>query len=996
MTEDLSKELSLLQECNTRLAEELSAVRSAFIQLKEGLAAAGTPDGNYQPIFFNLPVPSYSFNISPLKEYLLGLKSQYGLKLREYIENHADNAQEYISRTILTDVNRAALSLFKAKDRETLFSSFNRLLLPETWPLLVDLLIAITEGDNYFLGETNTINLEGKKFPIIIQAFLHSGDFDYTAALLCVVDISKQKDVEDEVKRSEERLRMILQAIPDLIFLFDREGFYLDFYASDQSKLAIAPDSIVGRHIRDIFPPQMVEVILASFQLALSTYEMRNLEYELDLPSGHSFFEARIVPAGPDQVIALCTDITERKLAALAVQKSEQHYRFLIESANDAIMIIDPQSEKILTANSKASEIYGFSLNELLAMSLKDLTKDVAKGNQQIINALTNKSFKNFETIHINKKGEEINMLSNGSVIDFDGQPAILLINHDITDLKRAEMVKNATYRISELALTTQSLDELYKSIHAIISELLPAKNIYIALYDQDINMLSFPYFVDEHDTQPATRKLKKGLTEYVLRTGKPVLTNPSLMSHLVAKGEIEIIGTLTYDWLGVPLKTRDIIIGVLVVQSYKKSVSYTEGDKEILIFVSEQIAMAIDRKIKEEELLKAKETAEESSKLKSTLLANLSHEFRTPMNGILNYAKLLKDNLGNDPKAEMAETIFVSGNRLLSTLDSIMYLAQIEASNIKLDIKKNDIGNEIESVVQHFETEATEKGLSFEYKLEPGFFSYCDITLINQITRYLLDNAIKFTPKGKITVSLHTTMLGGKNWVELEVKDTGIGISKQDLEVIFHEFRQLSSGYGRTHEGSGLGLTLCKKMAELMNGRILVDSVAGKGSSFYLRLPLAKDEVADRPQITKDLAGKSKKEPGKPVSIPVDKELLPDVLVVEDNQVNMELTVMFLRDVCKTDKARDGLTAIKMASSKHYSAILMDINLGPGMNGLEAAAEIRKIPGYEGIPIVAVTGYTMSGDREKMLQGGCTHYLPKPFDKKGIVRMVEEVLVKA
>ncbi|MHC1707739.1 MAG: ATP-binding protein [Bacteroidales bacterium] len=862
-------ELTCLRNENTRLQNEvkstLQQINDLQLELKQ-MAIAGQP---YKSIIQELAISIWEVDLSKTLEVLLKFQAD-NLSLRAYLETDKNALSEVLATISFIDVNDYTLKHYKAHSQQQLYSCFNDLLTPEAMSLMIDLAIALVEGDKTFTGETVILDLEGKRYPSIVNVCFHSGDFDYSHVIWGVVDISVQKESEEEVRKSEERLRTILKAIPDLIYLFDRDGYYLDYYTSDPSKLKAIPLGLLGHHIRDIFPAEVVERILEAFRQSLETKEIQLLEYELTTAGVKAYYEFRIVPAGPDEIIALTTDITERK---------------------------------------------------------------------------------------------------------------------------KAEKVRNATYRISELAITTNSLDELYSAIHRIIGELMPANNIYFALYDPDINGLNFPYFVDEHDHTPAPRRLKKGLTEYILRTGRPMLTNPAIINQLVSKGEIEIMGTLTYDWLGVPLKTKDRIIGVLVVQSYKEDIRYTESDKDMLIFVSEQVAMAIDRRIREEELKKAKVTAEESSKLKSTLLANLSHEFRTPMNGILNYARLLKETLAGDPKAEMAETIYSSGDRLLSTLDSIMNLAQIEASNIKMEISKVDIGHSIHNTVLHFETEAQEKGLNFEYKFDDEVLAYCDVTLINQITKYLLDNAIKFTQKGKIGVYVRSVLLGGKHWAELEVKDTGIGISKQDLEVIFHEFRQVSSGYGRSHEGSGLGLTLCKKMAELMNGRIIVDSSAGQGSSFYLRLPQAMEPLLSKKQTAKssEILVASTQQKTK-LAVP-PKIGLSDVLIVEDNQVNMELTVMFLNGVCNTDRAKDGITAIKMSAIKKYDAILMDINLGPGMNGLEASMEIRKIPGYENTPIVAVTGYTLSGDREKMLQGGCTHYLPKPFDKKGIINIVKEIL---
>jgi signal transduction histidine kinase/PAS domain-containing protein len=674
-------------------------------------------------------------------------------------------------------------------------------------------------------------------------------------------------NTEELLRRNEERLQTILKAIPDRMYLIDKEGFFLDQYHGETNFSNFPNGPVLGLNISDVLPTQLAFNYISEINKCLSTQQVRKVEYSLFLDGQKRCFESRIVPATAYEVLTLEIEVTSRK---------------------------------------------------------------------------------------------------------------------------NAERIKEATYRISQLALESYSLDRLNESIHVIIATLMDAENLQIALYDPETDILNYPYFKDVRESIPEPAKPGKGLTEYVLRTGRPLLVNMQNIEEMVEQGEVIITNNFSCSaWIGVPLKTKTRIIGVLTVSHYNDAVSFTEADKDILTFVSEQVAMAIESIQKEEELRKAKNTAEASSRIKSALLTNMSHEFRTPMNGILNYAGLLKDKLNDIGLNSMANFILHSGTRLMSTLDSIMYLAQIESSSINLDFKKLDISRTINSVIESYEQDARNKQLNYQTYLTAGVYAEFDEILMLQICKYLLDNAIKFTTSGFVSVHVHALHENEKAYAEIVISDTGIGISKEHQELIFQEFRQVSYGYGRSHEGFGLGLTLARKMTELMKGKIRVESEPGKGSKFFIRFALAEnDKKEGLNEITK---------------VPVSAEIAmneaavinktPEVLIVEDNQVNMELTVMFLKGVCKTDRAKDALTAIKLASSKQYDAILMDINLGPGMNGLEAATEIRKIPGYGEIPIVAVTGYTMSGDRERMLQGGCSDYLPKPFDKKSIVGKVKEVL---
>ncbi|MFI5180978.1 MAG: PAS domain S-box protein [Thermoanaerobaculia bacterium] len=173
----------------------------------------------------------------------------------------------------------------------------------------------------------------------------------------------------------------------------------------------------------------------------------------------------------------------------------------------------------------------------------------------------------------------------------------------DVTERKRSERVQDATYRISEAVHEAQSIDELFRALHAIVSELMPARNFYIALYDREQGSLSFPYFVDECDSAPAPRPLGHGLTEFVLRNGRPLLASPEVFDTLVCKGEVELVGAPSVDWLGVPLRTARETIGVVVVQSYTEGVRFRESDRDLLAFVSTQLAMAVERKTAAEAL---------------------------------------------------------------------------------------------------------------------------------------------------------------------------------------------------------------------------------------------------------------------------------------------------------------------------------------------------------------------------------------------------------
>jgi CheY-like chemotaxis protein/nitrogen-specific signal transduction histidine kinase len=392
-------------------------------------------------------------------------------------------------------------------------------------------------------------------------------------------------------------------------------------------------------------------------------------------------------------------------------------------------------------------------------------------------------------------------------------------------------------------------------------------------------------------------------------------------------------------------------------------------------------------RKLYERELIVSKEKAEESDRLKSSILANISHELRTPLNGIVGFAEILREELRDTDYEGMAENIHSSGKRLMATLNSIITLSQLEARKMNVVINEVDLMGCIVSLIKSFEPQVREKKIRIDLSGLKPLRIDTDEHLLKQLLRQIIDNAVKFTDYGQIEIGTEIVNKEGQGWTVVKVTDTGIGIDKDYYDIIFQEFRQVSEGFGRKYQGSGIGLTISKKIIDLLNGKIILKSESGKGSSFEIWLPVRK------PQTDNIINIPAEKLIEPQVTTATQKDKPPTVLLVEDNVVNAELVTFFLLRDYTLESAKDGITAIEMAKGHQYAAILMDINLGYGMNGLETTKEIRKIKGYETVPIIAVTGYTMEEDRNRLLAEGCTHYISKPFDRSGLLNILGEAL---
>jgi two-component system cell cycle sensor histidine kinase/response regulator CckA len=277
----------------------------------------------------------------------------------------------------------------------------------------------------------------------------------------------------------------------------------------------------------------------------------------------------------------------------------------LVESAPEAITLLD-LNYRVLRINSEFTRMFGYTAEEALGREVGSLIvpPNLEEEARTVSDALNRGQKISIETKRRRKDGTLVDVSILGTPVSVGGgRVALYAIYRDISERKRAEQLNSALYRIAEKASSAEDLNEFYAAIHSIVAELMYARNFYIAVLDPATQYLSFPYWVDEEDPVPAPRKLGRGLTEYVLRTGEPLLATPEIFADLVSKGEVDSIGAPSVDWLGVPLKVGSSTLGAVVVQSYTDQVRYGVKDRDILTFVSQQLASALDHKRNEEAL---------------------------------------------------------------------------------------------------------------------------------------------------------------------------------------------------------------------------------------------------------------------------------------------------------------------------------------------------------------------------------------------------------
>jgi PAS domain S-box-containing protein len=372
--------------------------------------------------------------------------------------------------------------------------------------------------------------------------------------------------------------------------------------------------------------------------------------------------------------------------------------------------------------------------------------------------------------------------------------------------------------------------------------------------------------------------------------------------------------------------------------------------------------------------------------KAKEQFLANISHEIRTPINGIAGMAGLLSQNPSNEERETYLNAIKHSAENLKLIINDILDLAAIESGKLKFEKIAFSLTDLIPALVNTFAYQAKEKRLKLEYNIDPKLNRILlgDPVRLNQVLINLISNAVKFTHAGSININCSVERQQKDNcWVRFEVSDTGVGIPAEKLTTIFESFSQADASVTRRYGGSGLGLTIVKQLVELQEGRITVRSEEHRGSTFITLIPytVAKSSVVAKSSQAANVHDKA-----------VTREL--DVLLVEDNDINRLYAKSILKNwECQVDIAENGLVAIEKVKNKLYDVVLMDVQM-PVMDGYEATRTIRLMDAPKNsIPIVALTANATKKDVEKCLASGMNDYLPKPFTPDDLHRKIIEEL---
>ncbi|MEK4007947.1 PAS domain S-box protein [Paenibacillus sp. FSL H3-0333] len=678
----------------------------------------------------------------------------------------------------------------------------------------------------------------------------------------------------------------------------------------------------------------------------------------------YAHWEVILDASGKVQLIrGMVQDVTERERMEEQLRESENRYKSLFEYNPSAISAMDLQGY-IQSMNASLEQLTGYSRETMMHSSYCEIIEEdeLEHVNMRFLAAAGGMA-QTFDTRVIRHDGErvEVGMIYVPMLIDSE-VVGVFAITSDITEPKRyLEQIEKLSY---EHALILNSVSE------GIFGMNLEGETVFI----NPAASVMLGYNPGELAGNIKLHTIAQTWMDGELYPGGHRTLAELLKTNLSYEQEQEGI-----FW------RQD---GSSFLVKYRMTALYDNGEHKGAVVVFRDIT-------EEKAVERAKESAEKADRAKSEFLAIMSHELRTPMNGIIGMADLLSGTELTEEQQYYTQIINKSGAALVHILNEVLDFSKIESGMMTLDLQPVDIRQVVQNVCELFYPRIQEKGLVLRSHIEPDIpvVVITDETRLRQVLVNLVGNAVKFTEEGEVSVCVKLEAAGepGSLILRFSVTDTGIGIPQGSQNLLFQSFSQLDPSINRKYGGTGLGLAISKKLVELLDGAIGVNSVEGEGSEFYFTIGVMYSVEEQGQALLAGVAATQEYKGGIfNLDYPEGQYGPLSILIAEDHPVNQQILQTFLKKRGYTsDLAVNGEQAVEAVRSRHYDLVFMDIQM-PGMDGIEATRQIREAMGLSPV-IIAATAFARKEDEEMCLRAGMQDFIPKPIRGDELDRVLRE-----
>jgi PAS domain S-box-containing protein len=835
-----------------------------------------------------------------------------------------------------------------------------------------------------------------------------------------------------EIDQERELLRALMENIPDLIYFKDRQSRFTKVNQAHARNLG-ARDSAecVGKSNEDYFPAEdALRWRIEEGAMVSSGQPQADRIEQVKTPGGAlRWWSTTKVPmfdrSGQVSGIAgISRDITALKKGEELLREQSERNRMIIETANDAFIGMQPDGA-ITVWNPRAELMFGWTAAEVLGRRWYDIViapaqrAAHAEGLEHFMSTAPGSQVNRaIELMALDRDGREFPVEATVWPVRAAGGCSFNAFLRDISERRRAEEAQKKETTLVQLLQSVTVAANRSSTIEYAAQVCLklicsytgwPVGHVYLRANNSPEELLPVGiWHLDDAARFAAFREISErwrfvpgaGLPARILVSGKPEWMVDLADRELSPRARVAEQAGLRSGF-GFPIVAEEKVIGVLEFFSLQT----VQPDQELLSMLGHlgsQLGQVIIRQRADEDLQRAKGSAESANRAKSEFLTTMSHEMRTPMNAILGMADLLAESSLGEEQRGYVRVFQKAGANLLDLINNILDLSKVEAGHVELESIRFDLGALLEKIIEMLAARARELGLQFSLEILPGvpLGLVGDPNRLRQVLLNLVGNALKFTERGSVTLRVEPergqpggSSLGGggaTEWLRFSVLDTGIGIAGDKVEMIFGRFTQADSSTTRKYGGTGLGLAISRGLVELMGGQIGCTSEEGQGSAFFLTAPFIIGRERDAPQAAKAAV----------VALPPASQCEPQpvfrILIVEDSADNLALVKAYLKGGgFELDFAENGKIAVEKVMSDHPHLVLMDLQM-PVMGGLEATRVIRQWEAEthtHPIPILALTAHAAADCAGRSLEAGCNEHLTKPIKKSTLLEAISRHL---